>query len=82
MAVGTRLTSKGQVTVPRAIRQRLGVGPGDEVEFVAQEGGAVTLVRSNRAERLEKVFERLRRDPPIKGHTTDEIMALTRGEDR
>ena len=37
-----KITTKGQVTIPLAIRQRLGVGPGDEIEF--QETGEGVLV--------------------------------------
>lgn len=33
-----RITSKGQVTIPKSIRERLGVKPGDEVEFVEVDG--------------------------------------------
>ena len=33
--VGARLTEKGQVTIPRHVREGLGLRPGDEVEFVA-----------------------------------------------
>ncbi len=34
--VRTRLTSKGQVTLPRAVRAQLGIGPGDILEFEVQ----------------------------------------------
>ena len=34
----TRLTSKGQVTIPKAVRERLGLRPGDEIEFVEDDG--------------------------------------------
>jgi len=30
-----RVTTKGQVTIPKPIRDHLGIGPGSEVEFVA-----------------------------------------------
>lgn len=33
------LTSKGQVTIPADVRQRLGVGSGDRIEFVEIDGG-------------------------------------------
>jgi len=33
----SRLTSKGQITIPQAIRQRLGLREGDQVEFVAED---------------------------------------------
>lgn len=36
--MGTRLTTKGQVTIPRGVREGLGLRPGDEVEFVADRG--------------------------------------------
>ncbi len=34
----TRITTKGQVTVPKAVRERLGLRPGDELEFVEENG--------------------------------------------
>ena len=39
-----RVTSKGQVTIPFAVRRKLGIGPGSEVEFELDERGA-RLVR-------------------------------------
>lgn len=35
------LTAKSQITVPRAVRDRLGICPGDEVEFEVRDGEAV-----------------------------------------
>ena len=37
--VRARITSKGQLTIPIEIRERYGLGAGDEVEFVAEEKG-------------------------------------------
>lgn len=37
----TRLTSKSQTTLPKPVREALGVGPGDRVAFVVQGGQAV-----------------------------------------
>ena len=34
-----RITSKGQVTIPKSVRERLGLRPGEEIDFVEQEGG-------------------------------------------
>lgn len=39
MAARTRVTSKGQVTIPKDVRERLGLRPGDEIEFVDDRGG-------------------------------------------
>ena len=35
----SKITSKGQVTIPKAVRERLGLRPGDEIEFVEDQGG-------------------------------------------
>lgn len=35
----SRMTSKGQVTIPRELREELGLQPGDEVRFVATPEG-------------------------------------------
>jgi AbrB family looped-hinge helix DNA binding protein len=74
-----RITSKGQVTIPRQIREKLGMLPDTEVEFEV-EGNVV---------RIRKVRGRRRRGAGLVAHmrgkgtvklTTDEIMALTRGD--
>jgi AbrB family looped-hinge helix DNA binding protein len=74
-----RLTSKGQVTIPVEIRQRLGLMPGTRVEF-SIDGDSVRIVKAlDHQERGARVVAALRGggDVPL---TTDEIMALTRGE--
>ena len=40
-----RITSKGQITVPREVRERLDVKPGDALEFVLDEHGQRAEVR-------------------------------------
>jgi antitoxin PrlF len=40
------ISSKGQITIPREIRDRLGVGAGDRVEFVIEEDR--TVIRPSR----------------------------------
>ncbi len=53
--VTATMTSKGQLTVPKEIRDRLGLAPGDKVEFVPGEDGRVVL-RKRRTVELEELF--------------------------
>ncbi len=75
-----RITSKGQVTIPVEIRERLGLLPSSEVEFVV-DGNAVRIrkARGRRNKgRGRSIVEQLK-GKATSGMTTDEIMALTRG---
>ena len=74
-----RLTSKGQVTIPIEIRERLGLHAGTEVEFEL-DGDAVRLRKSATASgRGAALVAYLRGRAPQPGLSTDEIMELTRG---
>jgi AbrB family looped-hinge helix DNA binding protein len=44
-----RITSQGQITVPKAIRDRLGLKPGDDVEFADRDGEIVLVPRRRRS---------------------------------
>jgi AbrB family looped-hinge helix DNA binding protein len=77
-----RITSKGQVTIPKEIREKFGLLPGTEVEFEAEDGEVkVRKVKGGRT-RGQEIVEHLRQasggDIPL---TTEEIMRMTRGED-
>ena len=74
----TKMTTKGQVTIPKRLRDHLGLKPGSEVDFELTENGLVLLKARNGAS--ESIFARLRGSAK-QGITTDELMALTRGED-
>ena len=73
-----RITSKGQVTIPQAIREKYGLLPDTDVEFVIA-GGRVTIapVPSKGHDRGSKAVARLRGSAST-GMSTDEILALTR----
>lgn len=78
-----RITSKGQVTIPQAIREAAGFLPNTEVEFEL-DGAAVRIVKAARVKKMTRgqlAVELLRRSGPQTRWTTDEIMALTRGEE-
>jgi AbrB family looped-hinge helix DNA binding protein len=75
-----RVTSKGQVTIPVEIRNQLDIGPNTEVEFELV-GNVVHLRKvEGTGERSRRVIERLLATP-YSGPSTEELMALTRGED-
>ena len=76
-----RITSKGQVTIPIVIRERLGLLPNSEVEF--EIDGNTARIRKARGRGARKrgasVIASLRGKATVR-MTTEEIMALTRGE--
>jgi len=75
-----RITSKGQVTIPQDIRERFGLLPHTEVEFV-EEAGTVVLRKTEGGNRQAREWVRRYRGS-LKGDlTTDELMRLTRGDD-
>ncbi len=78
-----RITSKGQVTIPQAVREQAGLLPETEVEFIV-EGGAVRIVKakaSKRPSRGERTVARLRGGATNVSMSTEELMALTRGDE-
>lgn len=72
------VTIKGQVTIPKAVRERLGVKPGDEVKFELSTDGQIVISKL-RGKPGRSRFAALR-GRAGKGLRTDQIMALTRGE--
>jgi AbrB family looped-hinge helix DNA binding protein len=76
-----RITSKGQVTIPQAIREAAGLLPGCEVEFRLEDGIVRLLPAPPRKgpSRGERIVRHLRGRGTIR-MSTEEIMALTRGE--
>ncbi|MGD0684543.1 MAG: AbrB/MazE/SpoVT family DNA-binding domain-containing protein [Streptosporangiaceae bacterium] len=77
------LNSKGQVTIPAQLRAKYGLHPGDDVEVV-EVSGALQIVRAEGAEsRGQRLVRRLRNTATgreVAGLSTDEIMALLRGD--
>ena len=76
------LTSKGQVTIPLAIRQALGLQPGTRVVFDVV-GSSVRIRKAAEQSRGAALVDRMRavgRRASGPRLTTDQILALTRGE--
>ncbi|MBM3648409.1 MAG: AbrB/MazE/SpoVT family DNA-binding domain-containing protein [Alphaproteobacteria bacterium] len=76
--MATTVTSKGQVTIPKRVRELLGIRPGTVIDFERIEDGRVVLVKVRKKTSPTR-FARLRGHAG-KGLSTAEIMAMTRGE--
>ncbi len=73
-----RITSKGQVTIPVQIREKMGLLPDTEVEFKIT-GDSVFLKKAGRSSRRSRsLVSQMRRKATVR-MTTDEILAMTRG---
>jgi antitoxin PrlF len=73
-----KVTEKGQVTIPKELRDALGIGAGSEVGFERRDDTIVVRKIRSADGRGRQLAERLRGRGDV-GMTTDEIMSLTRG---
>lgn len=69
----SRVTERGQITIPKELRERLGIRPGQEVEFL-EEKGRIVLARRIPSSPVDEVYGILRLD-----RSTDELMTELRG---
>jgi antitoxin PrlF len=82
--LATNVTVKGQVTLPKAIREAANIRPGDRVNVRARPEGGVIIEAEAAVKTAEAYMSRLEdmsRRQPIRGFSTEEIMGMTRGED-
>lgn len=76
--IATTITQKGQVTIPKPIRDHLGLKPGSKVEFKRAADGSIVIVPADGKPPGSR-FEALRGHAGP-GLSTDQIMEMTRGE--
>jgi AbrB family looped-hinge helix DNA binding protein len=76
-----RITSKGQVTIPQRIREQAGLLPNTEVGFEIVRGRVILKPLGAGASRGQRAVAPLRGSLKHLKRSTDELMALTRGED-
>ena len=77
----TTLTVKGQVTIPKPIRDALGLKPGSQMDFAVNREGEVVLHKADRRPvRTLNRFEAARGKADVKWRTKD-LMALLRGDE-
>ncbi len=74
-----RVTEKGQVTIPKDVRDAIGIGAGSEVEFEIDGDSIVLRKVHDGPSRGNRLAARLRGRGDV-ALSTDEIMAMTRGD--
>ena len=74
-----KITSKGQVTIPAGLRERAGLLPNTEVEFVLSGKKLWLQKTEGKRRRGSRLVDALRGKGTVR-MSTDQIMALTRGE--
>jgi antitoxin PrlF len=85
----TTVTVKGQVTLPKAVRESAGIHPGDRVTIRARPEGGVIVEREAAPAETDAYRERLKeiagrkpmREGPFGAMESDAIMRLLRGDD-
>ena len=88
MSIQHKLTSKAQVTIPKDVREALGMKPGDLVRFDRDADGRVTIskgdpsgeTREERKTRIRAALESAQGSISLGGMTTDEYMRWLRGD--
>jgi antitoxin PrlF len=78
--MATTITVKGQVTIPKHIRDALGLTPGSRVEFAVEDGRVVLRKSGKRHGARPDRFDRAVGKAEVKWRTED-LMALLRGTD-
>jgi antitoxin PrlF len=78
--MATTVTVKGQVTIPKKVREAAGIRPGDRVEVRVRPGGGVIIEKPGSSDDYKARVHALAKRQLIRGITSDELMKLTRGD--
>jgi antitoxin PrlF len=78
------VTSKGQVTVPKLLRDRLGIKPGSQVDFIVNAHGEIVLQPAKKpvnkaADTYRKALLSVSGSADKRFSTTDDYMRFIRG---
>jgi len=76
----TTITIKGQVTLPKKVREAVGLKPGDKVEVRATASGGVYIEKPGTSKSYRERLDALAKKRLIRGITTDEFMKMMRGD--
>ena len=74
------IMTKGRVTIPKKVRDAVGLKPSDRVEVRATASGGVYIEKSGASRSYRERLEALAKERLIRDITTDEFMKLTRGD--
>ena len=72
-----KVTSKGQVTIPKRVRERLGVQPGEDVGF-EEKDGLMLIKKAVTKSPFDKWMGKLKH---LKGQRSDDLIREARGHD-
>lgn len=81
MGARATMTSKGQITLPKEVRSRYGLKPGDMVEFVEEKGRTWLKPRNVRAVDLAGILGRPPSGKPVRVEEMDEAIMETVADD-
>src|ERR1700674_5860690 len=76
----TSITVKGQVTLPKRIREAVGLKPGDQVDVRATASGGVYIEKPGASRGYRERLYAIAKRRPIRDMTTDEFMKMMRGD--
>jgi antitoxin PrlF len=78
--MSTKVTIKGQVTLPKKVREAAGIKPGDRVDVRPTASGGVLIEKPGTMDEYEAKLRALAKRRIVRGMTTDEFMEMSRGE--
>ncbi len=81
MSLTSKITSKGQVTIPREIREKFGLLPHTTIEFIVEANGPRLTRAKGKRTRGQQIVEKMQRNRRRLSMSTIEMMQLLRGED-
>jgi AbrB family looped-hinge helix DNA binding protein len=78
--MGTTVTSKGQITLPKSVRDAAGIKPGDRLDVRATASGGVYIEKPGAQSAYRKKLEALSKRRLVRGVSTDAYMKSLRGD--